>query len=86
MRLTGPVGSTRVKRRSLPPVAAALAAAFLVAGQVPAAAVNLYEGAEDHYAGSQIAKVEGIDALPDVLYAADDQQLGHDVSGQMGSV
>src|SRR4051794_19907626 len=88
MRLTGQVGGMRVlgrlqRGRSLPLLAAAV---FLVAGQAPATAVDLYDGAEDHYAGSQIAKVEGIDALPDVLYAADDQQLGHDVSGHQGPV
>jgi GH25 family lysozyme M1 (1,4-beta-N-acetylmuramidase) len=75
----------RVKRRSLP-FAAVLAVALLVAGQAPAKAVNVYAGAEDHYAGSQIAKVEGVGEVPGVLYGSDDQQLGHDVSGHQGPV
>ncbi|MEQ0559254.1 lysozyme [Amycolatopsis sp. NEAU-NG30] len=74
----------RVKRRSLLPFAAAV---LLIAGQSPAYAVpDLYAGAEDHYAGSQIAKAEGVGAVPGVLYGNDDQQLGHDVSGHQGPV
>ncbi|MEV6873840.1 lysozyme [Amycolatopsis sp. NPDC051128] len=75
----------RVKRRSLP-FAAVLAVALLVAGQATAKAGNLYAGAENHYAGSQIAKVEGAATVPEVRYGADDQQLGHDVSGHQGPV
>jgi GH25 family lysozyme M1 (1,4-beta-N-acetylmuramidase) len=74
-----------VKRRPLP-FAAVLATAVLVAGQAPAKALDVYAGAEDHYAGSQIAKVEGVDAVPGPEYGGSDQQLGHDVSGHQGPV
>jgi GH25 family lysozyme M1 (1,4-beta-N-acetylmuramidase) len=73
-----------VKRRSLP-VTAVLAVALLTAGQAPAKADDVYDGAEDHHAGSQIAKVEGVGESPDVLYGGADQ-LGHDVSGHQGPV
>ncbi len=73
----------RVKLRSLLPFAAAV---LLAAGPAPATAADTYSGAEDHYAGSQIAKVEGVDAVPGVEYATDDQKLGHDVSGHQGPV
>src|SRR4051812_46033623 len=72
-----------VRSRSLLPLAAAV---LLVAGQAPATAADIYADAEDHYAGSQIAKVEGVDAAPGVQYTTDNQQLGHDVSGHQGPV
>ncbi|GAB3140761.1 lysozyme [Amycolatopsis stemonae] len=78
------MGSKRVRRRSLLP--AVLAVVLLGAGQAPATADDVYAGAEEHYAGSQIAKIEGVDAVPNVLYGPDDQQLGHDVSGHQGPV
>ena len=74
-----------MKRRSLP-FAAVLASVLLVAGQAPAKAVDVYAGAEDHYAGSQIAEVEGVGEEPGVFYGGDEQQLGHDVSGHQGPV
>jgi GH25 family lysozyme M1 (1,4-beta-N-acetylmuramidase) len=75
-----------VKRRLLPLAGAVLAAALLGADPSPATGAGLYTGAEDHYAGSQIARVEGIEAVSDVLYVGEDQQLGHDVSGHQGPV
>ncbi|HET6709212.1 lysozyme [Amycolatopsis sp.] len=75
----------RVKRRSLP-FAAVLASVLLGAGQAPAKADDIYAGAQEHFAGSQIAKVEGVGEAPGVLYGGDDQQLGHDVSGHQGPV
>ncbi|WP_033290093.1 lysozyme [Amycolatopsis jejuensis] len=45
-----------------------------------------YAGAEGHYAGSQIAKHEGVFAQPSVEYSTQDQLLGHDVSGHQGAV
>src|SRR5204863_8325347 len=77
------VGCMRVNLHSLLPFAAAV---LLVAGPAPARADDTYAGAEDHYAGSQIAKAEGVGAAPGVVYATDDQQLGHDVSGHQGPV
>lgn len=52
----------------------------------PATAAPSYEGAEDHYAGSQIEKYEGVGGTPNVEYTASDQVLGHDVSGHQGAV
>lgn len=66
--------------------AAGTAAALLLfaATQTPtavAAPVNLYEGAEEHYAGSQIAKHEGRGDTPER-----GKPLGNDVSGWQGDV
>jgi GH25 family lysozyme M1 (1,4-beta-N-acetylmuramidase) len=46
-----------------------------------------YAGAEDHYAGSQIAAAEGVKGAPDLArYSVADQILGHDVSSHQGAV
>jgi GH25 family lysozyme M1 (1,4-beta-N-acetylmuramidase) len=52
----------------------------------PAEAAPSYAGADDNFAGSQIAKYEGVDGTPNVQYSAEDQVLGHDVSGHQGPV
>ncbi|SDX21272.1 Lyzozyme M1 (1,4-beta-N-acetylmuramidase), GH25 family [Amycolatopsis xylanica] len=67
---------------------AILGAGMLLWGQTsPAAATTLdpYAGAEDNYAGSQIALHEGVDGVPH-YDVAEDQVLGHDVSGHQGDV
>jgi GH25 family lysozyme M1 (1,4-beta-N-acetylmuramidase) len=79
----------RVKHRGrLSCACAAVIAGMLLGGQAPASGAPevSYAGADDHYAGSQIARVEGIGALPDVLYGAEDRLLGHDVSSHQGAV
>ena len=67
---------------------AAAATGLLLGGNAPVSAAPAvsYAGAEDHYAGSQIALVEGVGATPGVQYRAEDQLLGHDVSGHQGAV
>ena len=69
---------------------AIVASGLLLAGFAPATATASarYDGAEDHYAGSRISLVEGILGIPlsHTVYGADDQVLGHDVSGHQGAV
>ncbi|MFD2468331.1 lysozyme [Amycolatopsis silviterrae] len=51
-----------------------------------AEAAPSYAGAEDNYAGSQVAKHEGVLGSPNISYTTEDQYLGHDVSGHQGPV
>ncbi|MBB4687540.1 lysozyme [Amycolatopsis jiangsuensis] len=67
---------------------AALAAGFTCVSlclSPAASAAPSYAGAEGNYAGSQIAKHEGVAGSP-VEYSANAQLLGHDVSGHQGAV
>ena len=76
-----------MKRRQLLMGGSVLAAGLLLGGHGPTAtALDLYAGAEDHYAGSQIGRVEGLGTLPEILYSGEDQLIGHDVSGHQGPV
>jgi GH25 family lysozyme M1 (1,4-beta-N-acetylmuramidase) len=59
---------------------------FLACAPAVATASVRYDGAEDHYAGSQIAAIEGIEGVPGPVYGPDARVLGHDVSGHQGAV
>ncbi|WP_039794006.1 lysozyme [Amycolatopsis alba] len=68
---------------------AVLAAGVLLLAQTPAVAREggpRYDGAEEHYAGSQIALYEGVGVPVGPLYGGEAQTLGHDVSGHQGDV
>jgi GH25 family lysozyme M1 (1,4-beta-N-acetylmuramidase) len=67
-----------------------VATGVLFTAGLPATAIASarYDGAEDHYAGSQITAVEGVHGTPrpGAVYGVDEQVLGHDVSGHQGPV
>ncbi|WP_410647879.1 lysozyme [Amycolatopsis sp. cmx-4-54] len=68
---------------------AVLTAGVLLLAQTPAIARESgprYDGAEGHYAGSQIALHEGVNVPAGPLYGGEAQTLGHDVSGHQGEV
>ncbi|GAA3569660.1 GH25 family lysozyme [Amycolatopsis ultiminotia] len=65
--------------------AAALALPWTVAAAGPAAAAD-YSKAGGNYAGSQIARYEGVHGSPARADLAAGQTLGHDVSGHQGAV
>jgi GH25 family lysozyme M1 (1,4-beta-N-acetylmuramidase) len=77
-------------RYSLVRLSALVTTGALLAGALPATAIASarYDGAENHYAGSQITAVEGTRGSPSLstVYGAQEQVLGHDVSGHQGPV
>ncbi|MEC3977041.1 lysozyme [Amycolatopsis sp. H20-H5] len=74
------------RRNPLVRYGAVLAASLVWWAHAPVTASASYAGAEDNYAGSQIAAHEGVGGKPEVAYGTTAQVLGHDVSGHQGAV